>query len=97
MQDDCVFLAQAAFEVEKVLLWLAIGITTVFLGLLVFDLLRRRRRARRRRRSEPEPLRDRLFKPILHARTFYSDLESMLRERSRRQRRHRRHPPQPPR
>ena len=81
---------------ETLLLWLAVGLAIVFLGLLAFDLIRRRRRARRHRRSEPEGLRAKLLKPVHRAQTLQTDLEQMLHERSRHKRRHERKPPEAP-
>jgi cytochrome c biogenesis protein ResB len=78
---------------EKVLLWLAVGLAVVFVGLLVVDLIRRRKRERRWRRSEPKGLRARLLEPFHRAQAFKSDLERLLHERSRR---HDRKPPAPP-
>jgi len=76
---------------------LYLGVTlllvTAFLGVLVFDLVRRRRRARRHQRREPVTLRDRLLTPIRRAQAFRNDLKQLFHERSRRERRHRRQPP----
>ena len=83
------------FSSETLLLWIAVGIAVVFLGLLVYDFVRRRKH-RRRQRSEPESLRARLLKPLRRAQAFQSDLRKMLQERSRRNQRDRREPPPPP-
>ena len=83
------------FSNEMLLLWLAIGLAVVFVGLLVYDHLRRRKRTYRPR-SKPEGLRAKLLKPAHRARAFQSDLEQLLQERSRRNERDRREPPEPP-
>ena len=82
---------------EKLLLWIAVGVAVVFLGLLAFDLIKRRRKSRRRR-SEPKGLREKLFAPVHRAQAFRNDLEQIIEDRSRRKkrRRHRTPPPEPP-
>jgi hypothetical protein len=91
MDDDIGF-----FRNEKLLLALGVGFTVVFVGILVYDLLRRRRRARRHRRREPTTLRETLLTPVQRAQALWNDLKNLLHERSRRERRRRRRPPEPP-
>jgi uncharacterized iron-regulated membrane protein len=76
---------------ETFLLWLAVGLAVVFLGLLAFDLYKRRRRLHRRHRREPEALRAKLLKPVLRAQALQSDLKQMLHDRARHK--HRERPP----
>jgi peptidoglycan/LPS O-acetylase OafA/YrhL len=80
------------FSSETLLLWIAVGIAVVFLGLLVYDFVRRRKH-RRRHRGEPESLRAKLLKRLRRAQAFKGDLEQILQERSRRNQRDRREPP----
>ena len=80
---------------EALLLWVAMGLAVVFLGLLAFDLFKRRRKSRRRR-SDPKGLREKLLTPIHRAQAFRNDLERMLRKRSRHKDGHRSLPPKPP-
>ena len=80
------------FSSETLLLWIAVGIAVVFLGLLVYDFVRRRKH-RRRYRGEPESLRAKLLKRLRRAQAFKGDLEQILQERSRRNQRDRREPP----
>ena len=77
---------------ENLLLWAAIGLAVVFLGLLAFDLIKRRRRSRRRRRSEPKGLWEKLLKPVHRAQAFRRELQQILHKRSHRKDRQ----PQPP-
>ena len=83
------------FSNEMLLLWLALALAVVFLGLLVYDFLRRRKH-RRRQRCEPESLRAKLLKPLRRAQAVQSDLREVLRERARRNQRDRREPPKTP-
>jgi hypothetical protein len=80
---------------ETVLLSLAIGLAVVFIGLLVFDFVRRRKR-QSHQRHERGGFRARLFKPYRRARALQGELWEMLRERSRHKKRDRRGPPPPP-
>jgi hypothetical protein len=81
---------------ETLLLWVAMGLAVVFLGLLAFDLFKRRRKSRRRRRSDPKGLREKLLTPIHRAQAFRNDLERMLHKRSRHKHGHLPPPPKSP-
>jgi hypothetical protein len=94
MQDSANIPGARIFSNEALLLWVAILLAVVFIGLLAFDLIKRRRRASRRRRSEPEGLRAKLLKPIHRAQALQSDVQEMLHERARRKRREERPPPE---
>ena len=83
----------ASLYLTVIAVFVAIG----FLGLLVFDLIRRWRRARRHHRSRPETWREILLKPIQGIQTLRHDLKQLLRERARRERRRKRRPPAMPR
>lgn len=88
-------MAELHFSGETVLLWLAIALGVLFLGLLVLDRATRRRR-RRRHRHEPETLGRKLRRPFSRMRALQGDLKQMFRERSQRDRGRGPRPPQTP-
>jgi len=96
MQDDDNLPSALISNNETLLLWIAVGLAVVFLGLLAFDFIKRRRRTRHHRRSEPKGLRAKLLEPIHRAQALQSDLEQMLHERSRHKDRGPRRPPETP-
>jgi uncharacterized iron-regulated membrane protein len=81
---------------EILLLWVAVGLAVVFLGLLAIDFFKRRRKSHRRRRNKPKSLREILLTPIHRAQAFRSDLERMLHKRSRHKHGHLPPPPKSP-
>jgi heme exporter protein D len=84
MQDNENAPVQLVFSNETLLLWFAVGLAVVFLGLLAFDLIRRHRRSGRRQRSGSGGVRATLFKPVQSMRELRDGLEQMARERDRR-------------
>jgi hypothetical protein len=96
MESDGTSAHLPLFSSETLLLWVAVGLAIIFLGLLVFDLLRRRR-PRRRRRREPEKLGPTLLKPFTRLRAFQAEVKKVLRHRSRRRLDDRPRPPESPR
>jgi hypothetical protein len=70
-----------------VLLWVAIGLAVLFIGLLIYDQVRRRR-PRHRRLGEPRPgFRAALRRPFQQAKRLREELRSLARERARRKQR----------
>jgi hypothetical protein len=67
----------------KILLWIAIGLGLVFIGVLIFDHLRRKRR-RHRYRTRPKGLGRTLTKPFRRVRAFWHALKELRRQRVRR-------------
>jgi hypothetical protein len=96
MRNDSNLPGGSILSNEALLLWIAIGLAVVFLGLLAFDLIKRRRRARHFRRGEPKGLRAKLLTPVHRAKAIRNDLEQILHERSHRKGRHPRPPPETP-
>ena len=96
MQDNENAPASLVFSNETILLWFAIGLAVVFLGLLAFDLLKRRRRSRHRRRSGSGGVRATLLKPVQRAKELHDDWEQMARKRARRDKPPSRPPQTPP-
>jgi hypothetical protein len=84
MQDNENAPVQLVFSNETLLLWFAVGLAVVFLGLLAFDFIRRRRRTGRRRRSGSAGVRATMFKPVQRVRELRDGLEQMAHERDRR-------------
>src|ERR1017187_3200972 len=82
MQDSSDQPGTLNFSGETLLLWVAVGLAVIFLGLLAFDLIRRRRRERHLRRRERKGLRETLLKPVHQAQALKGDLEQMLQERA---------------
>jgi hypothetical protein len=96
MEDDDSFIPQYIMGHGTWLLWVGIGLAVVFLGLLVFDLVRHRKRGGHHRRK-PESLRARLLNPFKRMRAFQDELKGMLQEHSARKAGHRPKPPEAPR
>ena len=96
MDDDDNLSAGPILGNETLLLWVAVGLAIVFLGLLAFDLIKRRKRDRWRRRHGPKGLRAKLLGPVHRAQALRSDLEQLLHERSHHKDREPRPPPQTP-
>ena len=86
MQDSGNQPVVAVLSGETLLLWFAVAVALLFLGLLAYDLIRRRRRTSRQRRSQPEGWRQKLLKPFHRAQGLRRDLAQVLRERARRKR-----------
>ena len=87
MQDSENMAVGLVFSQEIYLLWIAVLLAVSFLGLLVFDFIRRRKRLRHRRRRESRSLRTKVFKLVHRARAFKNDLKRMFHHRSRRKHR----------
>ncbi len=85
-------MAQLAFGDEMLLLWVAIAIGVLFIGLLVLDRVTGGGR-RRHHHREPETLGAKLRKPFTQMWDLQADLRQMFRERSRRRHGRGRRPP----
>jgi beta-lactamase regulating signal transducer with metallopeptidase domain len=96
MQDSDNLPSVSITSGETLLLWVAVGLAVVFLGLLAIDFFKRRRKSHRRRRNEPKSLREKLLTPVHRAQALRNDLEQILNKRSHRKDRYRRPPPEPP-
>jgi hypothetical protein len=66
-----------------ILMWVAIGLALVFVGVLIFDFLRRRKQDLRYQ-SRPGGLGRMLRRPFRRARVFREALREMRRQRARR-------------
>ena len=66
-----------------ILMWVAIGLALVFVGVLIFDFLRRRKRELRYQ-TRPVGLGRMLRRPFRRARAFRKALREMRRQRARR-------------
>jgi hypothetical protein len=95
MEQDASSTRVILFSSGTVLLWVAVGLAVVFLGILFYDLVRRRQR-RRHHRREPEGPAEKLVKPFRRVRAFQIDLWKALHHRARQARARRDEPPAAP-
>ncbi|MGA2863617.1 MAG: hypothetical protein ABSF95_03920 [Verrucomicrobiota bacterium] len=84
--DDTQQVLHELFSNPTALLYIALGMLALFLGLLIFDPFRSRKRHRHRRRFEPPPptFRQRLVKPFAQIRAVWRALFDLARRRARR-------------
>ena len=84
--DDTQIVLHELFSNPTALLYIALAILALFLGLLIFDPFRRRKRHRHRHRFEPPrpTFRQRLLKPFAQIRAIWRLLHDLARRRARR-------------
>jgi hypothetical protein len=86
------FTAEILFSGDTLLLWVAVALAVLFLGVLVLDRVTRGKRRRRHPRRH-ENFGERLRNSFEQARALKGELKRMLQERARRRRGRGRRPP----